>query len=104
MASNNGQESGEEEDIVFQFACSATRFESSMIGQSRAHHSSLGATSTNPVIVPDNQDKTIVISDDEDDLRPTTQGGTPQEQAVSSSLTAIEGGFFQEAPSRRSET
>ncbi|KAM6523321.1 hypothetical protein FSOLCH5_003940 [Fusarium solani] len=95
MASNQGQESREEDDVVFQFACSATRFGSSMIGQSRAHHSSRGATSTDPVIVPDDQDMTIVISDDEDYMRPTTQEGTPQEQAISPVATT-EGDLLQE--------
>ncbi|RSM18189.1 hypothetical protein CDV31_002914 [Fusarium ambrosium] len=78
MASNRGQESGEDDDVVFQFSCAVTRFGSSVMGQSRVHNSSLGATSTNPVIVLDDQD-TTVISDDEND-----------EQAVSS-LVATDG-------------
>ncbi|RSM09140.1 hypothetical protein CEP52_004231 [Fusarium oligoseptatum] len=59
------------------------------MGQPPIHNSSLGATSANPVIVLDDQDM-IVISDDENDVRPVTQEGTPQEQAVSS-LVATDG-------------
>lgn len=100
MSNNRRQENGEnEDDVVHLFTCSATRFGSSVTGRARASPSSLGATSSNPVVIADDEDVIIVISDDEEDsfapLHPYLPPAPPDPQDIPEQeiipLTTMEG-------------